>query len=51
MTIWEWMLSTGCVLLFVSTLLLAGRLTSEWKHMESETDERECRRKWGVDTW
>ena len=51
MTIWNWLLVTSCVLLWTACVLLLGRLTSEWKRVEQQAEEQECRRKWGVDTW
>ena len=51
MTIWNWLLVTGCLLLWTACVLLLGRLTSEWKRVEQQAEERECRRKWGVETW
>ncbi|KKM84851.1 hypothetical protein LCGC14_1295100 [marine sediment metagenome] len=51
MTIWNWLLVIGCVLLWIGCALLIGQLTSEWKQMEYDAAKRECQRKWGVDTW
>ena len=51
MIIWNWLLVVGCVLLWTGCVLLFGQVTSAWKRMEYDVAKRECRRKWGVDTW
>ena len=51
MTIWNWLLVIGCVLLWTGCALMTARLVGLWKQQERLAEEQECRRKWGVDTW
>ena len=53
MTIWNWLLVIGCVLLWAGCALWVARLTGEWKRREREADKREFQRRYrvGVDTW
>ncbi len=51
MTIWNWLLVIGCVLLWTACVMLTARLMGEWKRREQLAEADKCRRKWGVDTW
>ena len=59
MTIWDWLLVVGCVLLWTACVLWVARLLGMWKRQDhywriwlrQVAEETRAQRKWGVDTW
>ena len=53
MTIWNWLLVIGGVLLWTGCALWIARLVGLWRQMEYDAAKREfeCKYKVGVDTW